>query len=302
MRARILWLGFAVLASSSACGGATPDGAVAVDAATAEIVDGIDVGNRALNVGTMVFRESEAAPWTWFDCTGTLLAPRVFLTAGHCAAATEFYPGYQFAVTFAPRMDLSVDPFWPAVPPDARVYTATPHVIPTFSWGCEGCDLDDAADDDVGVMLLDQPVRGVPFALLPPVGYFDVFGPLLKFPLFGVVGYGLTDSDLLATGEYDWGTRRFTTMRYGTLHPHRVLLEHGSGTICYADSGGPAFPVFQPRGAMVAPRYVLFVPAIASTFSNESAASGLWCNDPGPMAFQRLDLANVHEFLFSFLR
>jgi hypothetical protein len=96
--------------------------------------------------------------------------------------------------------------------------------------------------------------------------------------------------------------RRFTTMRYGTLYLRRVLLERGPGTVCYADSGGPAFPIFQPRGAMVAPRDVLFVPAIASSFSNESAASGLWCNDPGPMAFQRLDLANVQEFLRAFMR
>ncbi len=302
MRAKLLQLGLVMLASSVACGGPAQDGAVAVDAATAGIVDGVDAGSRALNVGTMVFRESESAPWIWFDCTGTLLAPKVFLTAGHCAAATEFYPDHQFAVTFAPRMDLSVDPFWPAVPPDARVYPATPHVIPTFAWPCEGCDLDNAADDDVGVMLLDQPVRGVPFAVLPPVGYFDVLGPLLRLVRFGVVGYGLTDSDLLETGEFDWGTRRFTTMRYGSLFPRRVLLEHGPGTFCWGDSGGPAFPILQPRGAMVAPRYVLFVPAIAVSFSNESAASGLWCNDPGPMLFQRLDLRHVHEFLHSFMR
>jgi hypothetical protein len=302
MRAKLLWLGLVLLSTSSGCGGPAPGGATAVDEATAGIVDGIDAGGRALNVGTMVFRENEAAPWTWFDCTGTMLAPKVFLTAGHCAAATEFYPGYQFAVTFAPRMDLSVDPFWPAVPPDAKVYAATPQVIPTFAWPCEGCDLDNAADDDVGVMLLDQPVRGVSFAVLPPVGFFDAFGPLLGIPAFGVVGYGLTDSDLLATGEYDWGTRRFTTMRYGSLFPRRVLLERSPGSSCWGDSGGPAFPIFQPRGALVAPRYVLFVSAIASSFSNESAASGLWCNDPGPMLFQRLDLRNVHEFLRSFLR
>src|SRR4051812_44906564 len=62
------------------------------------ITNGTPTGSAYGNVGA-VFIDADADGRVDFLCSGGLIAPTVFLTAGHC---TDFPAGAQFYVTFAP--------------------------------------------------------------------------------------------------------------------------------------------------------------------------------------------------------
>ncbi|MGD2078410.1 MAG: trypsin-like serine protease, partial [Chloroflexota bacterium] len=46
-------------------------------------------GDAHPNVGAMIIHEPDGVDYLY--CTGTLIAPDVFLTAAHCTAAADFY-------------------------------------------------------------------------------------------------------------------------------------------------------------------------------------------------------------------
>jgi len=94
-------------------------------------------------------------------CSGTLISPKVFLTAGHC---TEFEikkdrPAY---VSFDPTYKMGA----------SKVIKGTPYVHPKFCLAPkEGCPRYDRYD--VGVVVLDRPVRMATYGALPKAGLVD---------------------------------------------------------------------------------------------------------------------------------
>src|SRR5438552_7259606 len=94
-------------------------------------------------------------------CSGVLVSPRVFLTAGHC---TETFlsppPSYHVSLTFASDATALV----------AQV-TGTSHTYPGFCPGCGGAWGRNLRD--LGVILLDAPVRMSLYGRLPPAGADD---------------------------------------------------------------------------------------------------------------------------------
>ena len=64
------------------------------------ITGGVPTGTDYGNVGALY--ASAPGHDLQFFCSGTLVAPGVFLTAAHCVAAIESAPGAQMYVTFAP--------------------------------------------------------------------------------------------------------------------------------------------------------------------------------------------------------
>jgi len=91
-------------------------------------------------------------------CSGVLVAPRVFLTAGHC---TDSFlsppPTLHVSVTFASDATGLV----------AQV-TGTPHTYPGFCMGCGGAWGRNLGD--LGVIVLDNSVRMSAYGRLPSVG------------------------------------------------------------------------------------------------------------------------------------
>ena len=69
----------------------------------AAITNGKPDGNAHPNVGALYAR----APGHQLQqfCSGSLVAPGIFLTAGHCVAVINSVPGAQMFVTFAPTFD-----------------------------------------------------------------------------------------------------------------------------------------------------------------------------------------------------
>lgn len=168
-----------------------------------------------------------------FLCSGTLISPTVFLTAGHCTELFEEGDS-QVWVTFEPRADFDPD--------DA--YTGTPYTHPDY----------DGFFPDVGVVVLEEAVRtGAGYARLPTSNLVET---LDTGQLLSVVGYGVRDFErgggppeptgiairyratvkYLGTNGVDnaLGEDRFIKSREGSAG------EGGEGT-CFGDSGGPYF-------------------------------------------------------------
>lgn len=136
-------------------------------------------------------------------CTGTLIAPRVVLTAGHCIGGVD-------EVLFGATV---------AAPDDRRgVLLARAH--PAFDLA--------ALDNDVGVVLLDAPAPG---GVDPhPFGAADLDGGQLR-----LVGFG-------RTGPVDESAprKREGTAAVDLVEATTVRITPDPAQACDGDSGGPA--------------------------------------------------------------
>lgn len=166
-------------------------------------------------------------------CSGTLIAPDVFLTAAHCV---NWMPGYGIApndvwVTFDPVFTQS-----------GKFYRGTYHTNPLYGH-------DESDPNDVAVITLDEPVEGIVPASLPGAGLLDELkaAGALKSQKFVAVGYGTVRMDKTGGPKplYWEGARRFVEQSYNALTQSWLKLSMnpatGDGGTCYGDSGGPHF-------------------------------------------------------------
>src|SRR6266508_3547652 len=108
-------------------------------------------GNTHPNVGALLRMRADGS--LTITCSGTLIAPRVFLTAGHCAAALYSRGQHQAYVTF--------DPFF-----------GTPYhgaVINNPDWRAP-------YQNDTAIVYLDAPVSGITPAKIAPLHFLDDLG------------------------------------------------------------------------------------------------------------------------------
>jgi hypothetical protein len=188
-------------------------------------------GENHPNVGAMIVLEPDGVKYLY--CSGTLIAPDVFLTAAHCTAAAAAYGA-------APE-DVFVT-FDPVYSESATLYPGTYHLNPNY-----GHDMHDL--NDVAVITLDVPVTSIKPATLPSAGLLSDMkkDKLLKGQRFVTVGYGTLRDDKTggphAFGDY--GERYFAEQTFLALKPYwlqnSMNPSTGSGGTCYGDSGGPHF-------------------------------------------------------------
>jgi hypothetical protein len=182
------------------------------------IIGGAPDGNGHPEVGALLAPVAYS-DGTWAACTGTLIAPTVFLTAAHCDFGLS-----RMAVTF----DSSYDP-------DTGIThwgTWLPHP-----------DYGPAQNDphDIAVVIFDEPVVGITPALLPAAGSLD---GLAHWTEFTAVGYG---AQSITTGQvFHYADVRYVaTGRLFTINKSWLRLSMvaalGDGGTCYGDSGGPNF-------------------------------------------------------------
>lgn len=158
---------------------------------------------------------------TWVTCSGTLIAPTVFLTAAHCDQDVS-----RVAVTF----DSSYDPA-----------TGTTH------WGTWNAhpDYRPAQGDphDIAVVVFDEAVVGITPALLPAAGSLGDLDPWTEFTS---VGYGAQSVTIDHGPTFHYADIRYVaTGRLLATNKSWLRLSmnpaRGDGGTCYADSGGPNF-------------------------------------------------------------
>jgi hypothetical protein len=217
------------------------------------ITGGQPDGDGHPNVGMIAYYDSTGR----LRCTATLVSPTVLVTAAHCTDGTLG----KTAVKFDSVIDESPAP--PVALPDAIDpsvgYTAaelaaagwlsgTAYTHPDFSHFTDKKNW-----NDVGVIVLDEPVTTITPATIAPAGYLDRLSPsALPKTLFTTVGYGTEVS------KPDSGPQKPTPMSYPILRrfadePGQKLTSQllqvngndkdprGTGGTCFGDSGGPAF-------------------------------------------------------------
>jgi len=231
------------------------------------------------NVGLVRFTTVDGR----FRCSGTLIAPTVVLTAGHCTEgpATNVYVSFDDA--------LQPDPLAAGITPEekaareAHYITGTAHPDP----GWDG-KLQFAKQHDQGVVVLSAPAAskwpGIVPAPLPPIGFLDVNQGQLKNETFTLVGYGVDIGDKKA--RIIVPVRSSTTSYLKNVGSEVITFQisendsKAGGGSCFGDSGGGVF-----LGG-----YVL---------GDASYVNSLTCNALG--SYQRDDTAYSRAFLDSFL-
>jgi secreted trypsin-like serine protease len=227
-----------------------------------------DTANTYSNVGMVVFYQPDGR----FRCSGTLIAPRVFLTAAHCT----FLDIGKVAVTFDPvisRTEPESEIDIPRAaddsgPDDARSaigFTTADITAPAYegeqTWALgtpvthpEYSDFTDLKNwNDTGVVILDE-ASTLPTSPLAPENYLNDFEqPLLNHTEFLTIGYGTEVRRTAETGpqtplpQRQPIVRRYTT-EVGQKLDSQILQMNGNehdpragGGTCFGDSGGPAF-------------------------------------------------------------
>ena len=199
--------------------------AVLLSATPGAITFGVPDNDDHPNVGLLIV----AIPQGFFAlCSGVLVSPTVFLTAGHCTDAIEDLDGEAF-VSFSASA-----PF--------TIRHGTAHTHPDF-------DLTLPNTFDIGVVVLDSSVAGIEPAAIPPEGFLDEFATRRgQHDLFFThVGYGtqaIVPKPINQLVRFQGvssliNTRNVFTDGFNlqtTANPGRDR----SG-ICFGDSGGPAF-------------------------------------------------------------
>jgi len=172
-------------------------------------------------------------------CSGTLLSPTLFLTAGHCTEA----PAAHVEIWFAADVDSGI-------PGNGYPYQGdvggTPYTHPSYTPSA-------FYHYDLGVVVLDRPMVMSAYGALPVVGVLDALARQrgLQELTFTAVGYGLQAGfpDPAAFLEQNLRVRMVAQPRLiqlnvpGTTGDYSLLLSnnHATGGTCFGDSGGPNF-------------------------------------------------------------
>lgn len=190
-------------------------------------------GNNHPYVGLMVAQTAAGAP-LW-RCSGTLLSPTLFLTAGHCTEA----PAARVEIWF----DANVESGIPGNGyPFSGDVSGTPYTHPQYNPNA-------FFRYDLGIVVLDEPVTMSQYGALPQLNVLDQLATRRgrQDVSFTAVGYGLQEiNPVFVQSER---VRMFATPRLiqintpGFTGDFSILLSnnHSTGGTCFGDSGGPNF-------------------------------------------------------------
>jgi hypothetical protein len=201
-------------------------------------------------------------------CSGTLVAPAIFLTAAHCVYGD--LATLPLAVTFDST-----------VTPTSTIYHGHPVIDPAYiDYQGKGGESD---PHDMAVLVLDTAPAGITPATVAPLGYLDRAS--LKGTKVLSVGYGtIRDSrkqgpqGILDNSDRRQGTGTYLSLQDAWLRTSMNQATGNAGT-CYGDSGGPHF---------------IGTTVVAITSTGDSQCKALDTDF-------RMDTAGAHAFLDPFL-
>ena len=202
----------------------------------------VDTNNTYSNVGAFIVQSPSGQIYPL--CTGTLIAPNVFLTASHC---TQYYTdvlapqGFTAYVSF----DGSI-PFGDMTNLKKTKLIAVTEVVTNPNYNQSQSD-----SGDIAVLILQSSPKGVTPATLPTCGLLDqlVAQNGLKNAVFTPVGYGLQNRVVGGGVPYFQNVnpipRMYAFSSFNSLNGGYLRLSQnpstGNGGTCYGDSGGPNF-------------------------------------------------------------
>ncbi len=200
------------------------------------ITDGEPDGNGHPYVGLMVAQDGDGNP-LW-RCSGTLISPMVFLTAGHCTEA----PAAHVEIWF----DADVQSGIPGNGyPNSGDVGGTPHTHPQYNPNAFYLY-------DLGVVVLDEPMVMDRYGALPTLNQLDSLAKKRgkQDVTFTAVGYGLQKAFPDAAS---WKTQAqkirmvahptLVQINGGIVGDSSLILSNNTNTggTCFGDSGGPNF-------------------------------------------------------------
>jgi secreted trypsin-like serine protease len=233
-------------------------------------------GNAHPNVGALLAKRTDGS--LRIICSGTLVSPRVFLTAGHCTSYMESLGQFDAYVTFDPNFGTD---------PDHNIFTTKYHgkVVTNPTWHAP-------YQNDTALIYLDKEVKGIAPAQVAPLGLLDRLwaAGTLQTSTFLNVGYGSAEQLVVPTvgptfpfdGIRKWTISTFTALDPEFIHLNQNIFQGNSGT-GYGDSGGPTFLT------------VGGVPYVISVVSTGDVPC--WSTSVN----ERTDTANAHAFLDPYL-
>ena len=195
-------------------------------------------------VGLMVADDVNGNPL--FRCSGTLVSPTVFVTAGHCTEAPAVFATIWFDEDVESGIPANGYPFEGDV--DGTVYTHPLYNTSAFFLY------------DLGVVVLDQPVYMGTYGALPAAGAIDDMPRGRNRSELEAVGYGLQEiiqnpqnvikvtaervrlkADLMVVDTN--GVAGIGNFPTGQLPSNSVIFSGDAkhGGTCFGDSGGPLF-------------------------------------------------------------
>ncbi|HXF84885.1 MAG TPA: trypsin-like serine protease [Anaerolineales bacterium] len=197
------------------------------------ITDGELDGDGHPYVGLMVAQDAEGTP-LW-RCSGTLLSPTLFLTAGHCTEAPAAHVEIWFDADVESGIPANGYPFNGDV-------GGTPYTHPQYNPNAFYLF-------DLGVVVLDEPMVMDEYGVLPEQDVLDKLARRrgLQNVTFTAVGYGLQEINPVFIES-----ERVRMV----AHPHLIQINvpgftgdfslllsnnHSTGGTCFGDSGGPNF-------------------------------------------------------------
>lgn len=213
---------------ASGCADAETDSDRVVVGTNASAISGGQSDFTNVNVAAILWQRP-SGEWSNI-CSGTLIAPNVVLTAGHCTYDTA-------------RLGVSFDQNLVTNPVDLSTLTVTYGDAVTHP---EYEPIGDGARDshDLGVIVLDTPVN-LPVAVLPSAGVLDALkssNALKVTTPTQVVGYGnewaLGLGNAGAQRSYQ---RKVANKFFSALLPSSLKSSGGDGKGCFGDSGGATF-------------------------------------------------------------
>jgi secreted trypsin-like serine protease len=169
-----------------------------------------------------------------FRCSGTLIAAKVVLTAGHCAGEPGEFSGMRIFTESNVQDGNNNYPF------------AGPNTIEAASWQAHPLFTEAAFYlHDVGVITLTKGVRLAAYGKLPRVNQLDALQPG-SATTFTAVGYGLQQinpvhiqADLIRM----YAEPHLISINTGYTGSFSMILSNNASTggTCFGDSGGPNF-------------------------------------------------------------
>lgn len=200
------------------------------------VTDGQPDGNGHPYVGLMIAQDAKGNP-LW-RCSGTMISPTVFLTAGHCTES----PAAHVEIWFAADVESGI-------PGNGYPYKGEaggkPYTHPQYNPNA-------FFQYDLGVVVLKKPVALSQYGALPELNVLDKMATQrgTQNVNFTSVGYGLQQSfpDAASWKEHNVRVRMVATphllqINTGFTGDFSILLSNNANTggTCFGDSGGPNF-------------------------------------------------------------
>jgi secreted trypsin-like serine protease len=185
------------------------------------IVYGTPDGSGHPEVGALL-RDQPLPDGAWMECSGTLIAPTIFLTAAHCYLGAS-----HVQVTFAS----------PYIAGQSQTYGGTFVADPLY-------DQKQSDPHDQAVVVLDHRVGNIAPAALPAAGSLSGLNGSAQFTSVGYGAYVVDQGGGPKTLTYP-DVRWVATGTLNSLTSTWLKISEnpstGNGGTCYGDSGGPNF-------------------------------------------------------------